>query len=104
MKNGFDGRLSGFLSSLVSEFENAKTAPAVSAQTVCLSRHAILRLEKSSGVKALEIKSGAVWLTGTPANGDLFLRKGERFETGTGWPYLIEALEPAEIILLTPPI
>ena len=102
MKSSFDGRLIGFLSSLVSEFAEAKPALAVPAQTVRLSRNAIIRLEKSSGATAIEIKSGTVWLTGTPAAEDLVLHKGERFKTGSEWPYVLQALELAEISLFTP--
>jgi hypothetical protein len=95
MKSSFDGRLIGFLSSLVSDFEEA-----VPARLVNLKREEVIRLKKSSGIKTIEIKSGSVWLTGTPANGDLILQHGARFETSGEWPYIIQALEPAEIALL----
>jgi hypothetical protein len=101
MKSSFDGRLIGFLSSLVSDFAEAKPALALPARTVHLSHNAILRLEKSSRIKFLEIKSGSAWLTGTPAIEDLILHPGERFKTGADWPYVIQALEPAEVILFT---
>ena len=99
MKSSFEGRLIGFLSSLVSDFESAKSV-ATSIRTVHLKHGAVLRLEKSSGIQTIEIKSGTVWLTGTPANGDLLLRKDARFQAGTDWPYIIQALESAEIALL----
>lgn len=100
MKNSFDGRLIGFLSSLVSDWEQASPALTAPARAVRLKRDAVIRLEKNSGVKSIEIKSGAVWLTGTPSNGDVLLEKGARFETAGNWPYVIQALEPGEILLV----
>lgn len=101
MKSSFDGRLIGFLSSLVSEYANAEATSVPSARTARMTHNEVIRLENSSGVKTLEVKSGIVWLTGTPSHNDLILQKGERFETGTDWPYVIQALEPAEISLST---
>ena len=103
MKNGFDRRLVGFLSSLISEWEQTSQTPATPARTVRLKRHAVIRLEKSSGVKGIAIKSGVVWLTGTPAGSDVLLDQGGRFETAEDWPYIIEALEPGEIVLWMQP-
>jgi len=103
MKNSFDGRLPGFLSSLVSHWESAGSAVAIAARTIHLKRDAVIRLEEKSGAKAIEIKSGTVWLTSTPANGDVLLHTGACFETAASWPYVIQAMEPTEILLLTQP-
>jgi len=97
MKNSFDGRLIGFLSSLVSDWEQTRAAPG---RTVHLERNAVIRLQKCSATKYIEIKSGTIWLTATPARGDVLLEKGERFETSEDWPYVIQALEPAEILIV----
>ena len=59
----------------------------------------MLRLEKNSSVTNIEIKSGIVWLTGTPANGDVLLQDGDQFELQNNWPYVIEALEQAGLLL-----
>jgi Protein of unknown function (DUF2917) len=64
-----------------------------------MKRGEIIRLEKTSGVRNIEMKNGVVWLTGTPADGDVLLQDGERFELRNNWPYVIEALEPAEVLL-----
>jgi len=103
MKNSFDGRLVGFLSSLLSEWEQTKPVTSAPVQTIRLKRDAVIRLEKSSGVKSVEISSGIVWLTGTPAAGDVLLTEGGRFETAGAWPYVIQALEPGEIVLSLQP-
>lgn len=65
-----------------------------------LKRGEVIQLEKNSGVKNVETKSGVVWLTGMPANGDVLLQTGEKFELQNHWPYVFEALEPAELLLL----
>ena len=96
MKNSFDGRLIGFLGSLVSDWEQTRLAST--ARSVHLKRGAVVRLEKSSGVKSIEVKRGTVWLTGTPAREDVLLEAGLRFHTAKDWPYVIQALEPGEII------
>lgn len=66
-----------------------------------MKRGEIIRLEKASGVRNVETKNGVVWLTGTPADGDVLLQNGEQFELRNNWPYVIEALEPAELLLVS---
>ncbi|HEV2692789.1 MAG TPA: DUF2917 domain-containing protein [Verrucomicrobiae bacterium] len=68
-------------------------------ETVSLPREKIFRLEKNSGVISIEIASGVVWLTGTPADGDVLLSSGERFTLPNTRPFVIQALEPAEFSL-----
>lgn len=68
-------------------------------KTVSLARNEVMRLERSSGIKTVEAKNGVVWLTGSPAESDVLLQNGERFELQNRWPYVIEALEQAEIVL-----
>lgn len=100
MKNSFDGRLIGFLGSVLSDWEQTSPSLATPVGSVRLKRDAVIRLEKSSGVKSIHVKSGAVWLTSTPARGDVLLEKGARFEIAGNWPYLIQALEAGEMVLL----
>jgi hypothetical protein len=61
-----------------------------------LARDEVIRLERRSGIKRIEIKTGVVWLTGTPASGDVLLRAGDVFECQKNWPYVLEALELSE--------
>ncbi|HEX4265200.1 MAG TPA: DUF2917 domain-containing protein [Verrucomicrobiae bacterium] len=62
-----------------------------------LARDKVIRLEQRSGIKRIEIKTGVVWLTSTPAKGDILLRVGDVFECQKNWPYVIEALEHSEL-------
>ena len=64
-------------------------------EIIRLARGQVIRLEKKPGVYSVEVTSGKVWLTGTPANGDVLLAPRERFELPDNWPFVIQALEPA---------
>ena len=77
----------------------AASRPRTKAKTILLKRDGVIRLQKNSCVKNIETKNGVVWLTGTPANGDVLLQPGELFELGNNWPYVIQALEHAELLL-----
>ena len=76
---------------------DAMDQPPVSVKTLHLPRDRAIRLEKVSGIKTLEVRSGAVWLTGTPATGDIVLSAGERLELTDQWPFVIQALSSAEL-------
>ena len=73
----------------------------VQTKAIRLKRGEVIRLEKKSGVKNIAIRNGGVWLTGTPADGDVLLQQGEQFTLRNDWPYIIEALEPAELLLVS---
>jgi hypothetical protein len=62
-----------------------------------LAQDQVIRLERRSGIKRIEIKAGIVWLTSTPADGDVFLKAGDVFECQKSWPYILQALEPSEL-------
>ena len=47
----------------------------------------------------VRVVNGAIWLTGTPAREDIFLRAGERFCLERHFPFVMEALETTEIVL-----
>jgi hypothetical protein len=47
----------------------------------------------------VNVRRGIVWLTGTPACGDIILRCGSRFELGDQWPFVLQALQDSEIEL-----
>jgi hypothetical protein len=72
------------------------------AQTrlVYLKRGEIIRLRKHAGVSKVKTRNGIVWLTGTPADGDVVLQSGEQFELRNHWPYVLEALEEVELLLV----
>ncbi len=72
---------------------------ATQVETIQLPHEKVIRLEKNSDVESIEITIGMVWLTGTPANGDVLLSPGERFELRDNWPFVIQALEATELSL-----
>lgn len=72
---------------------------ATQVEIVRLPREKVIRLEMKSGIKSIEAKGGVIWLTGTPANGDVILSRGEQFELRDNWPFVVQALEPAELSL-----
>lgn len=69
-------------------------------RSVCLRANEVLRLEKPSRTQSLAVRSGTIWLTGTPAQGDVLLQAGDRFHLTTGWPFVLQALGDAEMVLL----
>jgi DUF2917 family protein len=66
---------------------------------VTMDSGTVLRLTKESGVKELEVRQGAVWLTGTPASGDVLLQSGDRFVCTGNWPYVLQALGDTAMVL-----
>lgn len=59
----------------------------------------LIRIEKDSGFGSIQIRRGAIWLTGTPANGDVLLMPESAFDLVDSWPFVVQALGPAEILL-----
>lgn len=74
----------------------AAERPSARGRSVRLDRDEVLRL---TGGQCLEVKSGVLWLTGTPAQGDILLSAGERFELRGGSSFVAQALEDAEFFL-----
>jgi hypothetical protein len=66
---------------------------------VSLRRHQPVRLEKDSGLTRIEVHRGMVWLTGTPGRSDQLLSSGETVRLTEDWPFVVEALEDAEVFL-----
>jgi hypothetical protein len=83
---------------LVRRSATGREAHAV--ETVHLPRGAVIRLERRSCIKHLRVNSGLVWLTATPANGDVLLATGEMLPLKNEWPFVLEALEATDLILL----
>lgn len=79
---------------------NSKKNEGCLAATL-LAKNAVLRIDRNSRVREIRIVSGKVWLTTTPADGDVILGAGEKWKPGTNSPVVIEALEPAELLLLS---
>lgn len=60
---------------------------------VSLADGEVLRLEKASGIQKLRVRQGRVWLTRTPADGDILLKRGDEVELDHGWPIVVQSLE-----------
>jgi hypothetical protein len=73
--------------------------PPTRVKIMRLSRDQVIRLDQSSRIKNLTVKSGIIWLTGAPANGDILLHPGDLMKLPGHWPYVIQALDCAEVQL-----
>ncbi len=62
-----------------------------------LGARKVLHLRQSSGVQRIHVRQGVVWLTRTPADGDLILQAGDQLELDHGWPVVMQALQDARI-------
>lgn len=69
-------------------------------RTIFLRANETLRITPDSGVTCVEVRRGIVWLTGSPAKGDVLLHPGDRFALVRDWPFVVQAMGSAEIILL----
>ncbi|MBI2311292.1 MAG: DUF2917 domain-containing protein [Betaproteobacteria bacterium] len=61
----------------------------------------LLRLDGARGV-TLRCLSGRLWITEEGGGGDVFLAAGEFHRIGHGGVTLIEALEPAQVVIEAP--
>jgi hypothetical protein len=73
-------------------------APAVSPRTVSLRDQEVLSITRRQAAR-LEVQRGIVWLTATPAAGDVILHAGDQFEISDASPYVVQALGEATILL-----
>jgi hypothetical protein len=74
-----------------------RNARPVSLQLV---RGQVHRIDRADGVREIHVLDGMLWLTVTPADGDILLRSTQRFVPTTGWPLVFEALEDAAVLLV----
>lgn len=65
-----------------------------------LGARKVMRLMERSGIERIHVREGIVWLTSTPAGGDVLLRAGEQYTLKDGWPFVVEALADARVDLL----
>jgi hypothetical protein len=69
---------------------------------VTLERDDVLCLNHNSGYAVIQVVQGTIWITSTPARGDILLRPGERFQLRGDWPFVLQALSETTIVLLWP--
>lgn len=74
-----------------------RNARSVSLQ---LARGQVHRIDQADGIREIHVLDGTLWLTATPADGDVLLRTTDRFAPTTGWPVVFEALKDASVLLL----
>lgn len=69
------------------------------SRCLTLARGQVFTIPRRSGVRAIEVLSGTIWLTATPADQDILMSAGDLFPIGPNAPYVLEALTDAEFIL-----
>lgn len=70
------------------------------SDTTRLAARKVIRLAERTGIQRIHVRTGIIWLTSTPAGGDVILRAGEQYPLADGWPFVVEALEDARVDLL----
>jgi hypothetical protein len=75
-------------------------SPCIAPAIVNLRPGQVFRLTKDTGIQSLEIHHGTVWLTSTPARNDILLRPGDRLPLSDHWPFVLQAMESAQLTLL----
>jgi hypothetical protein len=76
------------------------TAGIVAPLPIRIVRNKPLVLQKGGFARqVLKVREGIVWLTGTPADSDVILQRGDRFVLDERWPFVLQAMEDAEIDL-----
>lgn len=72
-------------------------------ESVALRKGQVFSLTKTNRVKKIIVRHGNIWLTTTPANGDVILRPGDEFDVGYHHVIVVEALNEAEVYLFKRP-
>lgn len=72
---------------------------ALQNHTVSLPGDRVMALTRASGIRRLEVRAGSVWLTATPAGGDVLLKAGDVFYLKDQWPFILQSMTCAEIRL-----
>ncbi len=65
-----------------------------------LARGEVYRLDPREDIREIQVLDGTLWLTTTPAEGDIVLRGGERFSAPAPGLVVIEALKDAAVLLV----
>ncbi len=65
-----------------------------------LAKGSLLGGECLDAIGRIEVRSGVLWVTGSPADGDQFLRAGDHLDLRRQSGWVVEALEDSEILLI----
>lgn len=88
------------LSALYRLYEREPSAEvATLPDTSQLRSGRVVHLRKSSAVRRIHVRQGAVWLTRTPADGDVILQAGDKLDLDHGWPVVVQALQDSRVDL-----
>lgn len=98
------GSLAARLAQTVSAFISG-TTPAMNERSghpvaLKLARGEVYRLDQRGDTHEIQVLDGTLWLTTTPAKGDIVLRGGERFSAPDSGLVVFEALEDASVLLI----
>lgn len=93
-------RLEKLLAALYHLYEREPAAAvATLPDTRQLQNRQVLRLRKAENVSHIHVRQGAVWLTRTPADGDVILQAGDRLDLEHGFPIVVQALQDSRVDL-----
>ncbi|HEY5894080.1 MAG TPA: DUF2917 domain-containing protein [Chthoniobacterales bacterium] len=56
-------------------------------------------IRETSGITHVRVETGKIWLTATPGTEDIVLQAGDLFTFTQDWPFVLETLSDARIIL-----
>lgn len=93
-------RIAQTLSMLIPGTSSAVCERNVHPVSLQLARGKVHRLDQADGIREIQVLDGTLWLTTTPAEGDILLRTGERFSLPTAWPIVFEAVKDAAVLLV----
>jgi len=74
-------------------------AVATLPDTRQLQNRQVFHLRRAENVSHIHVRQGVVWLTRTPADGDVILQAGDRLELEHGWPIVVQALQDSRVDL-----
>lgn len=71
----------------------------VAARRVQLAKDQVIRLDRDSRIAGVEVERGRVWMTLTPADGDLVMDQGHAVRLSGGWPVVLQALTEVTLLI-----
>lgn len=77
----------------------AQTSPLEVGRTLHLRAAEVVQLNSDAGAQVIKVRRGTVWLTTTPARGDILLRRGDSFELRVPGPLVVQALSRATMVV-----
>lgn len=70
-----------------------------SPRQVILPKGQVLTITREDALTSIQVDSGLIWLTETPATRDYVVAQGEKFDATSGFPIVIQALEESLVVL-----